>query len=92
MYAEVCDITFSYALTRKDFECLGQVYLENKWPAPRENPVPFNHNFTDFLRVVGPGVFVGLGYRQDKTDSGMPLFPRPLYFLMVADGDSARKS
>ncbi|KAI7838681.1 hypothetical protein COHA_007483 [Chlorella ohadii] len=50
------------------------------WPAPRPQLPPFHEGFTDYIRAVAPGVFVGLGYRTRATEVN-----EPLYFLMVHD-------
>ncbi|KAI3429313.1 hypothetical protein D9Q98_005408 [Chlorella vulgaris] len=74
---ELCDVTLRYlppqqlGLSRDDLPRSG-------WPQPRAHLPPFHDGFTDYLRAVAPGVYVGLGYRTASTE-----FNAPLYFLMV---------
>ncbi|KAL4447433.1 hypothetical protein ABPG75_004652 [Micractinium tetrahymenae] len=76
---ELCDMTLQYlppdrlGLNRDDLP-------RSLWPAPRPHLPPFHEGFTDYLRAVAPGVYVGLGYRTTATEVN-----EPLYFLMVQD-------
>lgn len=76
---ELCDMTLQYlppdrlGLDREDLP-------RSAWPRPRPHLPPFHEGFTDYLRAVAPGVYVGLGYRTASTEVN-----EPLYFLMVQD-------
>lgn len=76
---DLCDLTLRYlppdqlGLSREDLP-------RSRWPQPRRHLPPFHEGFTDYLRAVGPGVYVGLGFRTAATE----LNP-PLYFLMVEE-------
>lgn len=84
----MCDMVFSYSLGLSDLDILEPLSVENRWPKPRkENPKPFNMGFTDYIRVAGPGVYVGMGLQESNTRNMKSQFntiPQPLFFLMIA--------
>lgn len=52
------------------------------WPAPRMTAVsPFSKSSRDFVRLVGPGVYVGCGYQADRK--GVLCDEDFVYFLMI---------
>jgi hypothetical protein len=89
LISDTCDLVLSYELETESLADIGSVASGYGWPAPKAvSPVPFNNRFTDYIRVVGPGVFVGLGYQEEGhplTDGNklMHVFPRPLFFTMI---------
>lgn len=85
MFSDTCDLVFSYGLGKSCMEEIRSVAMEQGWRAPRaRNPPPFDCSYTDYIRVVGPGVFVGLGYGDLSKNTGVSsLIPRPLFFLMI---------
>lgn len=67
---------------------LKRISEEHGLPKPRSNPAPFNHEYTEFLRVVGPGVFVGMAYQLGDVPTGWrTTFGRPLHFVMIRVSD-----
>lgn len=60
------------------------------WPAPRRDGwSPFSLSAADYVRVVGPGVYVGCGYRCDRP--GEFLEDNFVYFAIVkSDGFDSR--
>ena len=56
------------------------------WPRPRRPVRPFDCGYVDYVRVAGPGVLVGMGYRTEAAGSGVPLVPSPLFFAMAKVG------
>ena len=88
LISDTCDLVLSYELDTDALGDISSVASAYGWPAPRaSNPGPFNNRFTDYIRVVGPGVFVGLGYQEDQPladgNKLMNVFPRPLFFTMI---------
>lgn len=76
---ELCDMTLQYL--PPDRLGLGAEELpRSSWPRPRRHLPPFHDGFTDYVRAVAPGVYVGMGYRTASTEVN-----EPLYFLMVQD-------
>lgn len=53
------------------------------WPTPAPQRRPFDLGYVDYVRALGPGVLVGMGYRTQAAGSGVPLVPSPLYFIMA---------
>ncbi len=56
--------------------------LPPHWPSPRDPLPPFSGGLVDHMRAVGPGVFVGVGWkapREGKRELGR----RFLHFVMV---------
>jgi hypothetical protein len=91
MYSDsgsMCDVVLSYSLEWSDFNVLESLSVENKWPKPRKkNPNPFNMGYTDYIRVAGPGVYVGMGLQESNSGnlkSRFNIIPRPLFFIMIA--------
>eukprot|EP01025_Chloroclados_australasicus_P008498 TRINITY_DN13027_c0_g1_i1.p1 TRINITY_DN13027_c0_g1~~TRINITY_DN13027_c0_g1_i1.p1 ORF type:complete len:254 (-),score=13.20 TRINITY_DN13027_c0_g1_i1:46-807(-) len=50
------------------------------WPAIRDPLFPFDSTLVDFIRPVGPGVYVGAGWKYPPRE---PLGRRFLHFLLV---------
>ncbi len=49
------------------------------WPPPRPPLPPFGGGLVDYVRAVGPGVYVGSGWKEKRA--GQP--KEFLYFLMI---------
>lgn len=81
----MCDLMFTYNLNVETKGRLENLALGLNWVGPRQNPAPFDGDFVDYIRVVGPGVYVGLGYKEGDPSSPIPLFPVPLFFIMIAE-------
>lgn len=83
--AELCDMTISYLDPDELRFDPGKDIPRSVWPRPRVQRLPFNHGYVDYIRAAGPGVLVGMGYRTKSVDgeSGVPLVPSPLYFIMI---------
>lgn len=84
--SDTCDLVFSYSLDEYSMEAIRNVGASQGWRAPKaNNPSPFDGDYTDYLRVVGPGVFVGLGYGDYSGEHSIvsSLIPRPLFFAMI---------
>lgn len=62
------DIVFVYPTSATQPLKLDKLSLPNPfWPAARQNMwSPFSLSARDYVRVVGPGVYVGCAYRCDK--------------------------
>ena len=41
-----------------------------KWPLPSDPPFPFHGGVTEYLRPVGPGCYVGVGWREPRLEFG----------------------
>ena len=83
---ELCDMTISYLDPDELRFDPGKDIPRSAWPRPRKQKRPFDQGYVDYVRAAGPGVLVGMGYRTrslDVADSGVPLVPSPLYFVMV---------
>jgi len=78
---EVADVSLDYLepenmpLTREDIP-------RSAWPTPGKHRFPFDGGLVDYMRPVGPGVFVGCGWKE-TLDAGM-IGEQFLTFLMVA--------
>ena len=84
--SDTCDMVLRYALPPAEERELAALASDLGWIGPRDNPPPFNGDFTDYVRVVGPGVLVGLGYQEENPTVGSGLsrlLPRPLFFVMI---------
>lgn len=85
---DVCDAVLHY--DRDDFDIKELPLTEEalSWPRPRGASLLFGQGFTDYIRLAGPGVIVGLGYRT-KEEEGGGLLPgsraNPLYFVMCRE-------
>lgn len=79
---ELCDMTLQY-LDPYELGLQSDDIPRSAWPRPRPQRRPFDAGFTDYVRVVGPGMLVGMGYRTRASGSGVPLVPSPLYFAMA---------
>jgi hypothetical protein len=54
------------------------------WPKPRPGPVgasPFSLTGKDYLRIAGPGVYVGCGYRP--SEKGDLIDDNFVYFILA---------
>jgi hypothetical protein len=53
----------------------------SSWPHPTQQRFPFHGGLSDYLRPIGPGVYVGVGWRAPRrgTDVGR----RFLHFMLV---------
>jgi len=85
---DVCDAVLHY--DRDDFDIKELPLREEalSWPRPRGASLLFGQGFTDYVRLAGPGVIVGLGYRTKEKEGG-GLLPgsraNPLYFVMCRE-------
>jgi hypothetical protein len=82
---ELCDFTIEY-LDPEDLDLMPEEIPRASWPGPKRQRAPFDEGFVDYVRLVGPGVVVGMGMRTHAAGSGVPVFPSPLYFVMAKDG------
>ncbi len=83
---ELSDMTISYVDPEEIRFDPGKDIPRSAWPLPRVQKRPFDQGYVDFVRAAGPGVLVGMGYRtrsKDISNSGVPLVPSPLYFIMI---------
>jgi hypothetical protein len=84
---DVCDAVLHY--DRDDFDIKELPLREEvlSWPRPRGASLLFGQGFTDYVRLAGPGVIVGLGYRTKEKGGGLLPGSRanPLYFLMCRE-------
>lgn len=55
---EPCDLRLEY-LAPEDLGLSKSDLPRGLWPAPKRHLPPFHEGFTDFVRVVAPGVYVG---------------------------------
>lgn len=84
MLSDTCDMVFTYTLEETSMEEIRSIAAIQGWRVPKTcNPPPFDSNYTDYIRVVGPGVFVGLGYGDNNNTVVSGLMPRPLFFAMI---------
>lgn len=78
---ELCDMVIRY----EDPEGLpfrNEDIPRSSWPKPKRQIKPFDLGYTDYVRAVGPGVFVGVGFRTRAQGDGLwPL----LYFAMAKE-------
>ena len=75
-----CDWALRYL---EEQECTfdrAQLPQSTLWPAPRSPWFPFD-GLTDYLRALGPGVYVGMGWNYRKGKIKRCCFP----FLMIRD-------
>lgn len=83
------DLTFVYPIQDLKQQKAGSTWTLEKrdlpnrsWPAPRMTVVsPFSNSPRDFVRLVGPGVYVGCGYQADRK--GAFCDEDFVYFLMI---------
>ncbi|KAK9909479.1 hypothetical protein WJX75_002916 [Coccomyxa subellipsoidea] len=61
----------------------ADVPSSGRWPHIRPPRWPFNGGLVDYLRAVGPGVYVGVGWKQPGTAKAK----RFLHFLLVRKYD-----
>lgn len=52
-------------------------------PTPKEPRWPFSGNLTDYMRAIGPGMFVGRGWKRPMNASPREPGTGFLYFLLV---------
>jgi hypothetical protein len=52
------------------------------WPLPTDPMFPFSGGLVDYLRPVGPGVYVGVGWKRASGWRGARQF---LHFLLVRE-------
>ena len=72
------------SLTYKEPEDLPlklQDLPDDSWPRPGPHRFPFNGGLVDYMRPLGPGVFVGCGWKE-KPESGL-VGERFLTFVLV---------
>jgi hypothetical protein len=55
---ELCDLTLKY-LPPQQLGLERDDVPRSRWPPPRRQLPPFHDGFTDYLRAVAPGVYVG---------------------------------
>ena len=67
-------------LEPEDLQLEGPQLPRTAWPAPRSQLPPFAGGWTDYVRVAGPGVYVGVGLR---TEPGWQ--PGPLFFTLALE-------
>lgn len=77
---DIADLSLDY-LAPQQLDLQPDDLPIRSWPSPREHLYPFSCALTDYLRPVGPGVYVGVGYKEARP--GQDLGPRFLYFLLV---------
>lgn len=92
LLSDTCDMIFSYSLEESGVKRISNIAGTQRWQAPRlKNLPPFDDDFTEYIRVVGPGMFVGLGYKEIsekwmiQDDILSHFIPRPLFFAMVRE-------
>lgn len=78
---ELSDFQFHYD-EPVEFDISEDEIEKYGWPPIKEPSFPLHGGLTDYVRPVGPGVYVGVGYRaprMEKNDLGR----RFLYFALV---------
>ena len=73
--SELCDLSLEY-LDPPDLGLAAEDVPRSAWPRPRRQLPPFAERWTDYLRVAGPGVYVGAGM-------GLQRDVPPLHFVMA---------
>jgi len=81
---EVADVSLEY-LEPQELPLRKDDLPRSAWPAPGPQRYPFNGGLVDYLRPVGPGVFVGCGWKE-RLDNGL-VGERFLTFVLVARDD-----
>ena len=56
-------------------------HVPQGWPQTKPHRYPFNGGLTDYCRLVGPGVLVGLGFKAPQM--GLVVGNEFLYFILV---------
>lgn len=54
---------------------------DSSWPLPKRHLYPFSGGLTDYIRPVGPGVYVGVGWKAPRP--GVDLGKQFLHFMLV---------
>lgn len=82
---EVSDGSLRYQLATEELNMLRDTLPMNSWPGPKKPKKFFGNKFTDFVRAIGPGVYVGLGWRTGEMEDSRVFGSKnnPLYFIMV---------
>ncbi|KAK9804587.1 hypothetical protein WJX73_003329 [Symbiochloris irregularis] len=77
---ELADMSLEYLPGEKLHLDPQQLPSTPRWPVPSANvPWPFSQGLVDYLRPIGPGVYVGVGYKQDTGGADKQF----LYFVMA---------
>ena len=42
--------------------------LPEKWPLPKDPRFPFHGGLTEYLRPIGPGCYIGVGWREPRLE------------------------
>jgi hypothetical protein len=65
------DIVFVYPSAGQPLDLQPQHLPAQRWPSPRSSSQsPFSLGPKDYVRPVGPGVYVGCGYRRSDDGRG----------------------
>ena len=51
-------------------ELTQESFPDARWPPPRDPLFPFHGGVTEYLRPVGPGCYVGVGWREPRLEFG----------------------
>lgn len=68
-------------LTKNETE-RSMTRIPDSWPTPRDPAFPFDGGLTDYLRPIGPGCYVGVGWKEPRLEFG-DMGRRFLTFLMI---------
>ncbi len=77
---EMADMTLDYGSPEELQLSPGLMPSIRQWPSPQVPRWPFSGGLIDYMRPVGPGVYVGCGW---KRGPGSKRGKRFLYFLLV---------
>jgi hypothetical protein len=77
---EVAEVSLTYK-EPEDLPIKLQELPDDSWPRPRPHRFPFDGGLVDYMRPVGPGVFVGCGWKETPA-SGL-VGERFLTFVLV---------
>eukprot|EP00887_Chlorella_sp_A99_P003013 scaffold9.g3013.t1 len=72
---DLCDFTLEY-LDPAELGLAPDDIPRSHWPRPRVQLAPFGERWTDYVRMAGPGVYVGAGM-------GLQRDSQPLHFVMT---------
>ena len=83
---ELADISLEYLPVEK-LKLPGDHLPVSSWRPPKDPRFPFGGGLVDYLRLVAPGVYVGVGWKPPKKKR--ELGRRFLYFLLVKNERSS---
>lgn len=83
---ELADIALEYLPVSK-LELWGDQLPVSSWRTPEDPRFPFGGGLVDYLRLVAPGVYVGVGWKAPKKKR--ELGRRFLYFVIVKNNKSS---